>query len=82
MQQVIEYRITVIISAGAVLQTTVCCFLGETICLLLRKFSKMRAGRRRPGPQQATALPAGHVGLGLAGRPARAHLYYQCPKYH
>jgi len=34
-----------------VLQATVaCCKLGETICLLLRKFSKVRAGRRRRGP--------------------------------
>jgi len=39
-------------------QTTVSCKLGQTICLLLRKFSKVRAARRRPGPRQATARAA------------------------
>jgi len=43
-----------------------CVYLNYCICLLLRKFSKVRAARRRPGAQQATARPAGHVGPGLA----------------
>ena len=38
--------------------TTVSCKLGQTIFLLLRKFSKVRAARRRPG----LARPAGLVG--------------------
>jgi len=45
--------------------SSLCCKLGENICLLLWKFSKVRAGRRLPGP----ARHVGHVG------PARAHLY-------
>jgi len=51
----IKYCITVL-SAGAVLQTTVGCKLGQTICLLLQKFSKMWAARR-PSPRHATARP-------------------------
>ena len=34
----------------SIVQTTASCKLGQTICLLLRKFSKVRAARRRSGP--------------------------------
>ena len=43
--------------------SSLCCKLGEIICLLLQKFSKVR-----PGPQQATAWPSPRA------TPARAYL--------
>ena len=49
------------LQSSAAVQITVSCKLGQTICLLLRKCSKVWAAKRRPGPRQAMSRPAGCV---------------------